>query len=147
MCDFLSQQEDWGIDDDGDWGSKTDPSQPKKETQEQRIQRVMTPGIFEIVTAFFLHLTVLGFYVYVHVYDGTVYKRNKGMGFIGVDKFGGRWKYLTYINMVSLLYWVSGRSVGYMGRCFFIGLQSYLPPSLSSSLSHTHILTQFSGSS
>ena len=61
------------------------------------------------VTAFFLHLIVLGFYVYVHAYDATVYKRNKGMGFIGSDKFGGRWQYLTYINMVGR----SGRGSGW----------------------------------
>ena len=108
----------------------------------------MTLGILEIVTAFFLHLIVLGFYVYVHVYDGTVYKRNKGMGFIGMDRFGGRWKFLTYINMVSLLYWYR-----VCGKVSFISLQSSLPPFLSSSLplpfslSPVHTHTQFSGDS
>ena len=62
------------------------------------------------VTAFFLHLIVLGFYVYVHAYDATVYKRNKGMGFIGSDTFGGRWKSLTYINMVIISCTVLGRN-------------------------------------
>ena len=78
-------------------GEEVETTRDPVETQKQR---VITPGIFEIVTAFFLHLIVLGFYVYVHVYDSTVYEKNEGMGFPGSETFGGRWKSLTYINMV-----------------------------------------------
>ena len=85
-------------------GEEVEITRDPVETQKQR---VITPGIFEIDTAFFLHLTMLGFYVYVHVYDCTVYEKNKETWFPESEKFGGRWKYLTYINMViisSLLY-------------------------------------------
>jgi hypothetical protein len=94
-------EEDWGIDDDDDWGSKRDPSQPRKETQEQRIQRVMEKGVLEIAVAVVFHLAALGFYVYAHVHDGTIYKKTGGKGFPGSDTFGGRWKFLTYIDLWS----------------------------------------------
>lgn len=83
-----------------------DPSHPRKETQEQRIRRVMHRGNMEVAIAFLLHLALLGFYVYVHIYDGTIFKRTKGKGFLGHNKFGGRWKFLTYIDLVSLYTYV-----------------------------------------
>ena len=50
--------------------------------------------------AFLIHLCSMCFYMYVHVYDATIVKRNKGKGFEGSDVFGGRWKFLTYIDLV-----------------------------------------------
>ena len=96
------QEDDWGVDDDDNWGGKTDQSDPGKETQAQRRRRIMRRSNMEVTIAFLVHLAVMGFYIYVHVYDGTVYKRNKGKGFEGSEIFGGRWKYLTYINLVMI---------------------------------------------
>ena len=65
-----------------------------------RQQRITRRSGAEIGVAFLCHLALLSFYIYAHVYDGTIFKRNKGRGFVGWDTFGGRWKYLTYINFV-----------------------------------------------
>ena len=61
----------------------------------------MQRGNLEVGVAFLIHLVGLGFYVYVHVLDGTNMKRTGGKGVPGAEVFGGRWKFLTYINLVS----------------------------------------------
>lgn len=94
------QQEEWGIEDDGDWGGKSDQSQPGKETQEQHIKRIINKTNMEMMVGFLLHLGLLGFCVYVQVYDSTNLKRTGGKGLPGLFTFAGRWKYLTYINLV-----------------------------------------------
>lgn len=60
-----------------------------------------------MAVSLFVHLAGLGFYVYVHVFDGTNVKKTGGKGVPGAEVFGGRWKFLTYINLVSfLLYYI-----------------------------------------
>ena len=71
------------------------------ERQEEQIRRVMTQGSVEVAVALLVHLVGLGFYVYVHVLDGTNLKKTEGKGVPGIDVFGGRWKFLTYINLVN----------------------------------------------
>ena len=61
----------------------------------------MERGNLEVAIALVIHLAGLGFYVYVHVYDGANMKRTAGKGVPGAEVFGGRWKFLTYINLVS----------------------------------------------
>ena len=60
----------------------------------------MQRGNLEILVALLVHLAGLGFYVYVHVFDAANFKRTGGKGVAGADIFGGRWKFLTYINLV-----------------------------------------------
>ena len=60
----------------------------------------MQRGALESAVALLVHLAGLGFYVYVHVYDGTNAKRTGGKGLPGIGVFGGRWKFLTYINLI-----------------------------------------------
>lgn len=57
----------------------------------------------EVTLAFFIHLIFLVYYIAVHVYDATVFKKCKvpNLVFVGYDTFGGRYKYLTYLTMVS----------------------------------------------
>ena len=62
----------------------------------------MQRGALESAVALLVHLAGLGFYVYVHVYDGTNAKRTGGKGLPGIGVFGGRWKFLTYINLVNM---------------------------------------------
>ena len=63
----------------------------------------MQRGNLEMAVSLFVHLAGLGFYVYVHVFDGTNVKKTGGKGVPGAEVFGGRWKFLTYINLVSFL--------------------------------------------
>ncbi len=55
----------------------------------------------ELTLTFAFHLIVMCLYICIHVYDATVFKRTGGKGFEGAETYGGRWKYLTYINLVS----------------------------------------------
>ena len=65
-----------------------------------RRRRIIRRSALEVGVAFFCHLILLCFYMYAHIYDGTVFKRNKGKGFTGWNTFGGRWKFLSYIDFV-----------------------------------------------
>ncbi|CAI8031983.1 Trafficking protein particle complex subunit 9, partial [Geodia barretti] len=56
----------WGVDDDGNWGSKSGNSGRPVEPQEHRISRIMQRGALESAVALLVHLAGLGFYVYVH---------------------------------------------------------------------------------
>ena len=47
------------------------------------------------------HFIIMCCYMYIHVYHATVFERTKGKGYEGVNTYGGRWKYLTDINLVS----------------------------------------------
>ena len=59
----------------------------------------------EIALGFVVHLLMLFYWVFVHVYDATIIK---GLSVEGRNKVipsyetnVGRWKYLTYINLVK----------------------------------------------
>ena len=101
------------------------------ERQEEHIRRVMTLGSVEVAVALLVHLAGLGFYVYVHVLDGTNLKKTEGKGVPGIDVFGGRWKFLTYINLVNSncviintiflsLFFCSGCSLRFSFCLFFV---------------------------
>ena len=49
------------------------------------------------------HLFMMCFYVFVHVYDAMIYNQHESRWFSGKGEslYGGRWKFLTYINLVS----------------------------------------------
>ena len=55
----------------------------------------------EAGTALVVHLIFMCIFIYIHVYDASVVKKTKGKGFPGLLTYGGRWKYLTYLNLVS----------------------------------------------
>lgn len=57
----------------------------------------------EMILAFIIHLIFLVYYIAVHVYDSTVFKKCKdpNLFFGDYNTFGGRYKYLTYLTMVS----------------------------------------------
>ena len=84
----------WDLDDDDQWGSS---SYSSSELAKKR--RVLRRSNLEVGIAFVCHLALMCYYIYVHVYDATIVKRNKGEGFD--FSYGGRWKFLTYINIVS----------------------------------------------
>ena len=93
--DEKKDEEDWGVDDEG-WT-------PKEEPEEMKQKHLARRTVNEIVLSFFCHLLIMSFYIHAHVYDATIYKRNAGKGFKGSEMYGGRWKFLTYINFVSNL--------------------------------------------
>lgn len=66
-----------------------------------RRRKILRRSTTETAIAFVCHTALMCFYIYAHVYDGTIFKRNKGKGFEGAGEYGGRWKYLTYTNFVS----------------------------------------------
>ena len=84
----------WDLDDDDQWGSS---SYSSSELAKKR--RALRRSNLEVGIAFVCHLALMCYYIYVHVYDATIVKRNKGEGFD--FSYGGRWKFLTYINIVS----------------------------------------------
>ena len=88
------EDEGWGIDDD-QWGSSYSTSELAR--KKSVLKRTNT----EVGIAFVCHLALMCYYIYVHVYDATIVKRSKGVGFDLT--YGGRWKFLTYINMVSFM--------------------------------------------
>ena len=88
-------EEDWGVDDEG-W-------MPEEETEETRRKHIAKRTVNEVLLSFFCHLLIMCFYIHAHVYDATIFKRNVGKGFEGSELYGGRWKFLTYINFVSSL--------------------------------------------
>ena len=88
------EDDGWGIDDD-QWGSSYSTSELAR--KRSVLKRTNT----EVGIAFVCHLALMCYYIYVHVYDATIVKRSKGVGFD--FSYGGRWKFLTYINMVSFL--------------------------------------------
>lgn len=99
MDESKADDDQWDLDDESWTEEKV---QARKEDSElSRRRRILRRGTREVSIAFVCHLVLMCFYVYVHVYDATIFKRNKGKGFDGAFTFGGRWKFLTYINLVS----------------------------------------------
>ena len=99
---------EWDLDDDGDWVDEQTPGQETEEQTSQddpelsRRKRALKRDGWEMGAAFVIHLVVMCAYIYIHVFDTTIFKKNKGVGFEGSATFGGRWKFLTYINLVRL---------------------------------------------
>lgn len=84
----------WDLDDDDQWGKSAYSS-----SEVAKRRKVMRRSNSEVGIAFTCHLVLMCYYIYVHVYDATIVKRSKGVGFDFT--YGGRWKFLTYINLVS----------------------------------------------
>lgn len=84
----------WDLDDDG-W-------ETSHQSSTSRPRRILRRSNTEMGVTFVCHLALMCFYIFVHVYDATIFKRNKGAGFEGSETYGGRWKYLTYINLVRV---------------------------------------------
>lgn len=94
--------EKWDLEDDENWVDGQNPAERTEDDVElARRRRVLKRDSFEVGTAFVFHLAMMCVYIYIHVYDATIVKRNKGKGFEGLATYGGRWKFLTYVNLVS----------------------------------------------
>lgn len=98
----------WDLEDDENWvDGQSGQEENTEKTQEQleaaRKRRVLKRDGLEMGVAFVVHLVIMCIYIYIHVYDATVFKRNKGAGYPGYKTYGGRWKFLTYINLVCSL--------------------------------------------
>lgn len=95
--------EKWDLEDDEDWAEGQTPGKVQTEADHElvRKRRILKRGATEVGIAFAFHLAMLCVYIYIHVYDATVAKRVKAKGFPGQFTYGGRWKYLTYLNLVS----------------------------------------------
>lgn len=94
--------EKWDLEDDENWADGQSPGEEQTEqaAEQTRRRRVLKRGALEVGIALIFHLVVMCVYIYIHVYDATIVKRNKGKGFEGINTYGGRWKYLTYWNLV-----------------------------------------------
>ena len=59
----------------------------------------------EIALGFVVHLSQLFYWVFVHVYDATIIKglsvEERNQVISNYEQTFGRWKYLTYINLVK----------------------------------------------
>jgi len=93
----------WDLDDDENWveGQSSEEKSTPEDLEAARKRRVLKRDAWEVGVAFVVHLLIMCMYIYIHVFDATVFKRNKGVGFPGQKTYGGRWKFLTYINSVS----------------------------------------------
>jgi len=60
----------------------------------------------EVLLGFVVHLLMLFYWVFVHVYDSTVVKSlsedARRIAFPFYGQLLGRWRFLTYINLVSI---------------------------------------------
>ena len=97
--------EEWDLDDDENWVDGQTPGQGVGQRSQENLElarrrKVLKRDGWEMGVAFVFHLVVMCAYIYIHVYDATILKRNKGVGFKDCFTYGGRWKFLTYINMV-----------------------------------------------
>lgn len=94
--------EKWDLEDDEDWVDGQTPGKEQTEADYElsRRRRILKRDSVEVGIAFAFHLVMLCVYIYIHVYDATVSKKVKGKGFPGLLTYGGRWKYLTYIDLV-----------------------------------------------
>lgn len=96
----------WDLDDDENWVDGQTPGQgagqgrSPEDLELARKRRVLKRDGWEVGVAFVFHLVMMCTYIYIHVYDATIFKRNKGVGFEECNTLGGRWKFLTYINLV-----------------------------------------------
>ena len=95
----------WDLDDDENWvdGQSSQEGMSTRTPEDLEIarkRRVLKRDSWEVGVAFVVHLVIMCVYIYIHVYDATVFKRNKGAGYPGYNTYGGRWKFLTYINLV-----------------------------------------------
>ena len=95
----------WDLDDDENWaeGQSGEDKPTEEDLEAARKRRVLKRDGWEVGVAFVVHLLIMCVYIYIHVYDATVFKRNKGAGYPGHNSYGGRWKFLTYINLVSFI--------------------------------------------
>lgn len=96
--------EKWDLEDDEDWVEGQSPGEGHTEesAESKRRRRVLKRDAVEAGTALLFHLVVMCVYIYIHVYDATIVKRNKGKGFDGIFTYGGRWKFLTYLDLVRI---------------------------------------------
>ncbi len=93
--------EKWDLEDDENWVDGQNPTERTEDDVElAKRRRVLKRDSIEVGTAFVFHLAMMCVFIYIHVYDATIVKRNKGKGFEGLATYGGRWKFLTYINLV-----------------------------------------------
>ncbi len=88
----------WDLSDDDDWGGTGGGG--SRQSSASRHRQILRRSNIEIGVSFVCHLVLMCFYIFVHVYDATIFKRSKGVGFEGHFTYGGRWKYLTYLNLV-----------------------------------------------
>lgn len=95
--------EKWDLEDDEDWveGQSPGGERAEEDAELSRRRRVLKRDSVEAGTALLVHLLFMCIYIYIHVYDATIVKKTKGKGFPGLLSYGGRWKYLTYWNLVS----------------------------------------------
>lgn len=95
--------EKWDLEDDEDWVEGQSPGGERSEEDAElsRRRRVLKRDSVEAGTALVVHLIFMCVFIYIHVYDATIVKKTNGKGFPGLFTYGGRWKYLTYWNLVS----------------------------------------------
>ena len=105
--DASKVDEKWDLEDDEDWVEGQSPGGEREEedTELSKRRRVLKRDAVEAGTALFVHLVLMCIYIYIHVYDATVARKTKEKGFPGLLTYGGRWKYLTYWNLVSGQVW------------------------------------------
>ena len=98
--------------DEDNWEEEVDETVLVRDSDKRR--RAVRRTNSELTLALAVHTLALCYYIYVLVWDSTVVKNHKGPASVwyGSTPYGGRWKFLTFINMVSsrtvtLLYLIS----------------------------------------
>lgn len=107
--DASKVDEKWDLEDDEDWVEGQSPGGERQEEDAElsRRRRVLKRDAVESGIALLVHLVLMCVYIYIHVYEAAIVKKTKGKGFPGLLTYGGRWKYLTFLNLVSKPVYVS----------------------------------------
>ena len=100
---FYTGEDSHSDDSEGEVAAETTEQQDDTVGEVERVPRPMRRSLAELTVGSMYHFAVLCFYVYVHVYDATLMKKcpQPDRFFVGSNSYGGRWKYLTFINLVG----------------------------------------------
>ena len=85
------------------WEEEEDVAQVRQEHPLAKYYKILRRTQVELGLTFIVHLLFLICIIAVHIYDRTLMKRcpDPDKYFVGWNTYGGRFKFLTYINMVS----------------------------------------------
>ena len=85
------------------WEEEEDVAQVREEHPQAKCYKILRRTQVELGLAFIVHLLFLLCFIAVHIYDRTLLKRcpDPDKYFVGWNTYGGRFKFLTYLNMVS----------------------------------------------
>ena len=95
-------EDDWGEEEEEYEESELSGAVPVRAEDQRR--SVLSRTGSEAAIALFFHTLVLCYYMYAMVWEASLVKHSSAPDRIwyGATNFAGRWKFLTYLNMVKM---------------------------------------------